>query len=106
VPKFRIYELPIAKLTSINEYDPPAGVAIYHLSTFADIGNSFDTRLTHRKWKSLDADGELEHLLPVCMDSLCIDSRIYVRDDNSVSDHCSINIIVSLNNNLVVSIAD
>jgi hypothetical protein len=37
-PKFRIYELPIAKLKLIKEYDPPAGVAIYHLSTFADIG--------------------------------------------------------------------
>jgi hypothetical protein len=37
-PKFRIYELPITKLTLIKEYDPPAGVAIYHLSTFADIG--------------------------------------------------------------------
>jgi len=36
--KFRIYELPITKLTLIKEYDPPPGVAIYHLSTFADIG--------------------------------------------------------------------
>jgi hypothetical protein len=22
----------------ITEYDPPSGIAIYHLSTFADIG--------------------------------------------------------------------
>jgi hypothetical protein len=33
----------------------------------------------------IDADGELEHILPVCMDSKCSDSRIYVRDDNAVS---------------------
>ncbi len=32
-----------------------------------------------------DADGELEHILPVCMDINCLDSRIYVRDDNAVS---------------------
>jgi len=38
VPKYRIYDLPITKLTLIKEYDPPPGVAIYHLSTFADIG--------------------------------------------------------------------
>ena len=37
-PKFRIYELPITKLTLIKEYDPPPNVAIFHLSTFADIG--------------------------------------------------------------------
>ena len=34
----------------------------------------------------LDADGELEHLLPVCMNSDCSDSRIYVRDNNEVSE--------------------
>ncbi|CAF2148938.1 unnamed protein product [Rotaria magnacalcarata] len=67
--KYRIYELPITKLTLIREYDPPPGVAIHHLSTFADI----------------DADGELEHILPVCMDPNCSDSRIYVRDDNKWS---------------------
>lgn len=39
-PKFRVYELPITKMTLITEYDPPADVAIYHLSTFADIGLS------------------------------------------------------------------
>lgn len=66
-PKFRVYELPITKNNLIQEYDPPAGVAIQHLSTFADI----------------DADGELEHLLPVCMDTKCSDSRIYVRDNNA-----------------------
>lgn len=33
----------------------------------------------------VDADGELEHILPVCMDKKCVDSRIYVRDDNTVS---------------------
>ncbi|CAF4118977.1 unnamed protein product, partial [Rotaria sp. Silwood2] len=65
--KYRIYELPITKLTLIKEYDPPADVAIYHLSAFADI----------------DADGELEHILPVCMDNSCSQSRIYVRDDNT-----------------------
>ncbi|CAF3784225.1 unnamed protein product [Adineta steineri] len=65
-PKFRLYELPITKLTLIKEYDPPPGIAIYHLSTFADI----------------DADGELEHILPVCMKADCSDSRIYVRDDD------------------------
>jgi hypothetical protein len=37
-PKFRVYELPITKMTLITEYDPPPGIAIYHLSTFADIG--------------------------------------------------------------------
>ncbi|CAF1541877.1 unnamed protein product, partial [Adineta steineri] len=31
--KYRIYELPITKLTLIREYDPPPGVAIHHLST-------------------------------------------------------------------------
>lgn len=36
--KFRIYELPITKLSLIKEYDPPEGVALFHLSTFADIG--------------------------------------------------------------------
>jgi hypothetical protein len=36
--KFHVYELPITKLALIKEYDPPLGVAIYHLSTFADIG--------------------------------------------------------------------
>ncbi|CAF3731824.1 unnamed protein product [Rotaria sp. Silwood1] len=65
--KYRIYELPITKLTLIKEYDPPPGVAIYHLSAFADI----------------DADGELEHILPVCMDTSCSQSRIYVRDDDA-----------------------
>lgn len=68
-PKFRVYELPITKLNLIQEYDPPPGIAIQHLSTFADI----------------DADGELEHLLPVCMDTSCSDSRIYVRDNNEVN---------------------
>lgn len=38
--KFRIYELPITKLTLIKEYDPPSDVALYHLSTFADIGRN------------------------------------------------------------------
>ncbi|CAF4869590.1 unnamed protein product, partial [Rotaria magnacalcarata] len=52
--------------TLIVEYDPPDDVAICHLSTFADI----------------DADGELEHILPVCMNFDCSDSRIYVRDNN------------------------
>ncbi|CAF3722685.1 unnamed protein product [Rotaria sp. Silwood1] len=65
-PKFRVYELPITKMTLITEYDPPPNIAIYHLSTFADI----------------DADGELEHILPVCMNIDCSDSRIYVRDNN------------------------
>ncbi|CAF1375695.1 unnamed protein product [Rotaria sordida] len=65
--KYRIHELPITKLTLIKEYDPPPRVAIYHLSVFADI----------------DADGELEHILPVCMDTSCSQSRIYVRDDNA-----------------------
>lgn len=37
-PRFRIYELPIAKFKLIEEYDPPPGVVIAHLSTFADIG--------------------------------------------------------------------
>lgn len=37
-PFFRIYELPISKLTLIKEYPAPSGAAIYHLSTFADIG--------------------------------------------------------------------
>ena len=36
--KFRIYELPVTKLTLIDEYKPPEGVAVFHLSTFADIG--------------------------------------------------------------------
>ncbi|CAF0803870.1 unnamed protein product [Rotaria sordida] len=65
-PKFRVYELPITQMTLITEYDPPSNIAIYHLSTFADI----------------DADGELEHILPVCMNFDCSDSRIYVRDNN------------------------
>ncbi|UJR31699.1 hypothetical protein I4U23_019179 [Adineta vaga] len=63
-PKFRVYELPLSNMKLLAEYDPPPGVAIYHLSTFADI----------------DADGVLEHLLPVCMNFDCSDSRIYVRD--------------------------
>ncbi|CAF0965831.1 unnamed protein product [Adineta ricciae] len=66
-PKFRIYELPIEAFKLYKEYDPPPGVAIYHLSTFADI----------------DADGELEHILPVCMDTSCSKSQIYVRDDDA-----------------------
>jgi len=33
----------------------------------------------------LDADGQLEHVLPVCMDNTCSDSRIYVRDNNKVN---------------------
>lgn len=37
-PKFRLYELPISKMTLIKEYDPPGDKALYHLSTFADIG--------------------------------------------------------------------
>jgi hypothetical protein len=36
--KFRIYELPVTNLKLIDEYDPPPGVAVFHLSTFADIG--------------------------------------------------------------------
>ena len=32
----------------------------------------------------LDADGELEHILPVCLDSDCSTSQIYVRDNNQV----------------------
>ncbi len=38
-------------------------------------------------WNSffIDADGELEHILPVCMNSDCSDSRIYVHDDDKVS---------------------
>ena len=35
---FQIYELPTSKLSFIKEYSPPEGVAICHLSTFADIG--------------------------------------------------------------------
>ena len=38
-----------------------------------------------RSNRFVDADGELEHILPVCMDKKCADSRIYVRDDNAVS---------------------
>ena len=33
----------------------------------------------------LDADGELEHILPVCMTADCSDSRIYVYDNNKVN---------------------
>ncbi|UJR14976.1 hypothetical protein I4U23_001955 [Adineta vaga] len=65
--KFRIYELPITNFKLYKEYDPPPGVAIYHLSTFADI----------------DADGDLEHILPVCMDIGCSKSQIYVRDNDA-----------------------
>jgi hypothetical protein len=36
--KFRIYELPITNLKLITEYGPPDGAAVFHLSTFADIG--------------------------------------------------------------------
>ncbi|CAF0754623.1 unnamed protein product [Adineta ricciae] len=68
-PKFRVYELPLIDMKLLSEYDPPPGVAIYHLSTFADI----------------DADGTLEHLLPVCMNSDCSDSQIYVRDNDQWS---------------------
>lgn len=32
----------------------------------------------------LDADGELEHILPVCLESDCSTSQIYVRDNNQV----------------------
>lgn len=32
----------------------------------------------------LDADGELEHILPVCLQSNCSTSQIYVRDNNQV----------------------
>ncbi|CAF1075834.1 unnamed protein product [Adineta ricciae] len=68
-PKFRVYALPLIDMKLLSEYDPPPGVAIYHLSTFADI----------------DADGILEHLLPVCMNSDCSDSQIYVRDNDQWS---------------------
>ena len=37
-PKFRVHELPITTMILITEYDPPANVAVFHLSTFADIG--------------------------------------------------------------------
>jgi len=33
----------------------------------------------------LDADGELEHILPVCIDKDCSISQIYVRDNNKVN---------------------
>jgi hypothetical protein len=47
-PKFRVFDLPITKLTLIKEYDPPdggppPGVGMYHLSTFADIGMTLKT---------------------------------------------------------------
>lgn len=37
-PRFRVYQLPLTQMTLITEYDPPDGVKLYHLSTFADIG--------------------------------------------------------------------
>lgn len=74
-------------MTLITEYDPPLGIAIYHLSTFADIG-TFSNRYFHNKsFVLLDADGELEHILPVCMTTDCSDSRIYVRDNNEVGSN-------------------
>jgi len=33
----------------------------------------------------LDADGEVEHILPVCMNTDCSKSQIYVRDNNKVN---------------------
>ncbi|CAF3888433.1 unnamed protein product, partial [Adineta steineri] len=65
-PRFRVYQLPLTNMKLISDYGPPPGVAIYHLSTFADI----------------DADGVLEHILPVCMNSDCSDSQIFVRDNH------------------------
>lgn len=64
--KFRIYQLPISEMSFIRDYDPPDGTVLYHLSTFADI----------------DADGELEHILPVCTTIDCSTSQIWVRDDD------------------------
>lgn len=56
-------------MSFIREYDPPEGTILYHLSTFADI----------------DADGELEHILPVCTTNDCSTSQIWVRDNNKVN---------------------
>ena len=70
-----------------TEYDPPSQVALYHLSAFADIGNERRKSTDQIDFLSFtDADGELEHLLPVCMDTECRDSRIYVREYNQVSE--------------------
>ncbi|CAF0738436.1 unnamed protein product [Adineta steineri] len=65
-PRFRVYQLPLTNMKLISDYGPPPGVAIYHLSIFADI----------------DADGVLEHILPVCMNNDCSDSQIFVRDNH------------------------
>ncbi|CAF0856983.1 unnamed protein product [Didymodactylos carnosus] len=63
-PLFRVFRLPITDLSLMMEYEAP-DAAIYHLSTFSDI----------------DGDGELEHLLPLCIDKDCRQSKIYVRDN-------------------------
>ena len=77
----------MSNMALITEYDPPTNVALYHLSTFADIGNrSIEGFVVKGTIFHLDADGELEHLLPVCMNADCSDSRIYVRDNNEVSE--------------------
>jgi hypothetical protein len=72
----------------INEYDPPENLTSYHLSTFADIGSSlndiFFKFLLFFFFYQLDADGELEHILPVCVNIDCSISQIYVRDNNKV----------------------
>lgn len=92
-PKFRLHRLPISNMTRILEYDPPEGVALYHLSTFADIGERGNTFPSGRTVLfGLDADGELEHILPVCMDNDCSISQIYVRDNNQVKSKTEISL--------------
>jgi len=75
-------------MTLITEYDPPDGIALYHLSTFADIGKKKENLFVCSGIKFfvlLDADGEVEHILPVCMNTDCSISQIYVRDNNKVN---------------------
>ena len=88
-PVYQIHRLPITQLELIKEYDPPSQVALYHLSAFADIGNDGVIRIDPIMLSFFlsDGDGQLEHLLPVCMDADCLDSRIYVREHDQVSEN-------------------
>ena len=72
-------------MTLITEYDPPGNMTMYYLSTFADIGKALiDASKKDRFICRLDADGIVEHILPVCLQSDCSISQIYVRDNDQV----------------------
>ena len=87
-PHFEIWTIMTDRsYNKVSEYDPPSEANVYGQSLFADFGKrnffvlfSKIIKLNVAIFK--DSDGEIEHLLPACLDTECKRSVIYVRKFN------------------------